>query len=160
MRCILLSIFAVLSITILSIAFLSTSKPLAAQELALGDAPDAVTTIVVNSADDDYTDGKSKKCADFPAEPCTLRRAINQAYGLSAGDRPVHIQFNIPKSDAGYDDVLKVWKIELTGTTSYDLRELNGDIIIDGSTQPGGRASGPKIIVDGQMSKNNGFVMQ
>jgi hypothetical protein len=146
--------------TVLSIALVSTPRPLDAQEPTAGNAPDAVTTIVVDSTDDDYTDGKSKKCVDFPAEPCTLRRAINQAYGLPPGQRPVHIQFNIPNSDAGYDSVLNVWKIELTGSTAYDLRELNGDVIVDGSTQPGGRASGPTIIVDGQMGKNNGFVMR
>jgi len=118
------------------------------------------TTITVTSTDDDYTDGKSKKCSDFPADQCTLRRAINQAYTLSSGQRPVHIVFDIPTGDEGYDPALQVWKITLTGTTAHDLRELYGKTIVDGSTQPGGRSDGPKIIVDGQGSKSKGLVLR
>jgi hypothetical protein len=120
----------------------------------------AATTITVTSTDDDYTDGKSKKCTDFPPDQCTLRRAINQAYTLSSGQRPVHIVFDIPTSDDGYDSTLRAWKITLTGTTAHDLRELYGKTVVDGSTQPGGRSSGPKIIVDGQGSKSKGLVLR
>lgn len=118
------------------------------------------TTITVNSTADDYHDGKSKKCSAYPTEPCTLRRAINQAYSFSNGNRPVTIAFDIPPTDAGYDAGLGVWKIQLSGTTLYDLRELYGQTIIDGSTQPGGRNDGPKIIIDGQGNKNNGFILR
>ena len=120
----------------------------------------ASTYITVTSTDDDYTDGKSKKCSDFPDDQCTLRRAINQAYRLPSAERPVYIVFNIPTSDSGYDPTLQAWKIMLTGTTAYDLRELYGQTILDGSTQPGGRTDGPKIIVDGQGSKNKGLVLR
>ncbi|NOZ06070.1 MAG: hypothetical protein GXP41_06920 [Chloroflexi bacterium] len=118
------------------------------------------STITVNSTADDYHDGKSKKCSAYPTEPCTLRRAINQAYSLSSSNRPVTIQFDIPTTDSGYDSGLGVWKIRLTGSTLYDLRELYGKTIIDGSTQPGGRSNGPKIIIDGQGNKNNGFILR
>jgi len=118
------------------------------------------TTITVNSTADDYHDGKSKKCSSYPTEPCTLRRAINQAYSLASSHRPAHIEFDIPTTDPGYDAGLGVWKIQLTGTTLYDLRELHGQTIIDGSTQPGGRSNGPKVIINGQGNKNNGFVLR
>lgn len=120
-----------------------------------------VTTITVESTEDDYTDGSSKTCLN--TSPCTLRRAINQAYLAKSSERPVLIRFDIPTSDPGYintPDVPGAWKIQLTGSTSYALRDLNGSITIDGSTQPGGRTMGPKIIIDGQNSKNTGFILR
>jgi hypothetical protein len=130
----------------------------AAMAQAQGLSTRAETHIVVTHTGDDYTDGKTKKCSDVPADQCTLRRAINQAY--SAATRPVYIDFNIPTGDPGYNATLKAWKITLTGSVTYDLRELNGNTILDGTTQPGGRANGPKIIVDGQGDKNNGFILR
>lgn len=126
----------------------------------LGACALAPTTITVTSTADDYTDGKSKTCAAYPAEPCTLRRAINQAYGLGADSRPVTIAFDIPSSDSGYNSALGAWKITLTGTTLHDLRELNGQTILDGTTQPGGRGGGPNIIIDGDGSKNHGLILR
>ena len=70
------------------------------------------------------------------------------------------IQFDISNRDAGYDAGLQVWKIELSGTTLNDLRELYGQTTVDGSTQPGGRTDGPKIIIDGLGNHNNGFVLR
>jgi hypothetical protein len=116
------------------------------------------TYITVTSTDDDYNDGYSTKCSDVPADQCTLRRAINQAY--SAGDRPVYIQFDIPTTDPGYNASLQVWKIQLTGSSAYDLRDLYGQTILDGSTQTGGRPNGPKIILDGQGNHNYGFILR
>lgn len=122
-----------------------------------------VTEITVDSTDDDYLDGKTKTCtANGP--PCTLRRAINEAYSLGAAERPVLIRFNIPTSDPGYISSLKAWKIQLTGSTSYDLRELYGKTTINGATQPNGRTTGPKIIIDGQRTtgnmKNYGLILR
>jgi len=122
--------------------------------------PTAATYITVTSTDDDYTDGKSKKCSDVPADQCTLRRAINQAYPLGTASRPVYIEFDIPTSDPGYNATLQVWKIQLSGSSLYDLRELYGQTILDGSTQPGGRTTGPKIIVDGLDNHTNGFILR
>lgn len=132
----------------------------ASPSISVPDEVMATTYITITNTDDDPNDGYSKKCSDpdVPAEECTLRRAINQAYGLSSGDRPVYIIFEIPDTDLGYDPVLQVWKIELEGTVGDDLRDLNGQTILDGSTQPGGRTDGPKIIIDGQDNKNYGLI--
>lgn len=111
-----------------------------------------VTTIVVNSTSDpDVSD--SRTC--ISDTPCTLRRAVIQARGLTPAQRPVLIAFNIPTSDPGYNSILDIWKISFSGYSAAaqsTLRYLNGDIIIDGSTQPGGRSSGPKIILYGPLT--------
>ncbi|MBU1661814.1 MAG: hypothetical protein KKD28_10120, partial [Chloroflexi bacterium] len=110
-----------------------------------------VTTIIVNSSTDPDT-SNSYTCISKPSDPCTLRRAVIQARNLSAAQKPVLIAFDIPTSDSGYNPTLQIWKIQFIGITTVDnatLRYLNGDIIIDGSTQPGGRADGPKIILVG-----------
>ena len=113
-----------------------------------------VTTITVDSTADPDT-SKSTTCAN--ATPCTLRRAIAQAYSLPSNQRPVLIRFNIPTSDPGYDSELGAWKIQLIGSTNDDLRYLYGQTTLNGATQPGGRTSGPKIVIDGQGKKNVGF---
>jgi len=138
------------------LALLLVATVVAAQE----SNPAPATTITVTRSGDDWTDGKSKKCSDVPADECTLRRAINQAYALPAGDRPITIQFDIATNDPGYDASLGVWKIQLAGSSLYDLRELNGQTTIDGTTQPIGRADGPKIVVDGQDTHNVGLVLR
>lgn len=123
----------------------------------------ATSYITVTTTYDDYTDGPSKKCSDVPPDECTLRRAINQAHTYTEGQRPVAIIFNIPVTDAGYISTTEVpgaWKIEINGTSSYDLRELYGQTIVDGSTQPGGRTDGPKIIIDGLDNHNRGFILR
>jgi hypothetical protein len=108
-----------------------------------------VTTITVNSGRDIDT-SNSTTCS---TQPCTLRRAVNQARNLSAAQKPVLIRFDIPANAAeGYNSTLKIWKIEFIGISSVAnaaLRQLNGNIIIDGTTQPGGRTNGPKIILLG-----------
>lgn len=107
-----------------------------------------VTTITVNSTADPDT-SNSTTCT---TPPCTLRRAVIQARGLPANQKPVLIAFNIPTTDPGYNSTLQIWKIQFSGISSIDnaaVRYLNGSVIIDGSTQPGGRTSGPKIILVG-----------
>ncbi len=109
-----------------------------------------VTTIFVDSGTDPDT-SDSRTCLTHT--PCTLRRAIIQARNLPANQKPVLISFNIPATVAeGYISSLQIWKIQFSGissTTNAALRYLNGSIIIDGSTQPGGRTTGPKIILVG-----------
>jgi hypothetical protein len=103
------------------------------------------TTITVTSTTDPST-SDSTTCS---TSPCTLRRAVIQARGAT---KPVLIQFDIPTSDAGYNSSLHIWKIQFSGISSNGgaaLRYLNGQITIDGSTQTGGRTSGPKIILVG-----------
>jgi hypothetical protein len=104
------------------------------------------TTITVNSTADPDT-SMSTTCA---TNPCTLRRAIVQARALPAEQRPVLINFDIPTSDPGYNSPLQVWRIDLNSTPSNQFRRLEGDqIVIDATTQPGGRANGPKVFVRG-----------
>jgi hypothetical protein len=109
-----------------------------------------VTTITVNSGTDPDT-SDSRTCISH--SPCTLRRAVIQARGLTASQRPVLIAFNIPaQAEHGYDSTQQIWKIQFSGISSAasaSLRYLNGSTIIDGTTQPGGRPSGPKIILVG-----------
>jgi hypothetical protein len=116
-----------------------------------------VTTITVTSGTDP-DDSKSKTCYTDPpgppgppTPPCTLRRAIVEANALSAVDRPILIRFDIPALPAeGYDPALDIWVIELYTLDTLVLGRLkDGGIIIDGSTQPGGRNDGPKIILLG-----------
>jgi hypothetical protein len=142
------------TVALLCVLFLLAAVVAAAQ----GARAPAAIIITVTSTADDYNDGYSTKCSDVPADECTLRRAINEAYTLAGGVEPIHIQFDIPTTDPGYDATLQVWKIQLTGTIAYPLRELNGQTVLDGSTQTGGRPDGPTIIVDGQDDKNYGLV--
>lgn len=104
------------------------------------------TTITVNSTTDpDTSDGKT--CVSD--SPCTLRRAVIQARSAS---KPVLIAFNIPITDPGYNSTLKIWRIQFSGVSASGqaaLRQLNGQITIDGTTQPNGRTTGPKIILVG-----------
>ncbi len=116
---------------------------------AVESATTFATIITVNSTlDPDTSD--STTCLTHPADPCTLRRAVIQARGAA---KPVQIAFNIPASGTGYNSTLKIWKIQFSGISGQGgnaaLRYLNGQITIDGSTQPGGRTIGPKIILVG-----------
>jgi parallel beta-helix repeat protein len=105
------------------------------------------TTITVDSGTDP-DDSDSKTCQTDT--PCTLRRAVIEARWAT---KPVLIQFNIPAtSEEGYDSSLQIWRIEFnyySSVANATLRYLNGEIVIDGGTQPGGRLDGPKIILVG-----------
>lgn len=101
-----------------------------------------VTVITVTSAADPTTSPTT--CAAAPADQCTLRRAIVQANALSAAQRPALIAFNIPTSDAGYN-AAGYWKIAFSATDVPIVK--GGGVTLDGTTQPGGRADGPKIVL-------------
>jgi hypothetical protein len=73
----------------------------------------------------------------------SLRWAINQVEGLTPAQRPALIAFDIPTSDTGYE-AEGYWVIALAS----DLPSVEGgQVTIDGTTQPGGRSTGPRIIV-------------
>jgi len=116
-----------------------------------------VTFITVTSGTDP-DDNKSKTCytGSSATAPCTLRRAIVEARNVPESEKPVLIKFDIPEESAeGYVSSLGIWKINLYPTTDTTVfRELNGQIIIDGSTQSGGRSDGPKIIIFGPGTGN------
>ena len=111
------------------------------------------TTITVDSAADP-DDSLSTTCdgtysggySPAPDGLCTLRRAIVEAGAMDSASRPILIAFDIPTTDDGYDGALDAWKITLSADLPYIK---DGQVIIDGATQTGGRADGPKIIVHG-----------
>jgi len=110
------------------------------------------TAITVTSTGDEG--GKSETCTANP--PCTLRKAINEARLLANSSRPVLIVFDIPTTDPGYDPAHQVWVIALTSGQSditFIFRDFgtDGQVIVDGETQPIGRdlAEGPRIILRG-----------
>ena len=119
------------------------------------DQPVPLTTITVNSGlDIDNT--ADKICTGEDA--CTLRRAIVEANGLSVEERPVLIAFDIPATaEEGYDSTLDAWELEIKAAGNdepvFPILE-GGQIMIDGTTQPGGRAEAPKIILVGPATGN------
>lgn len=106
--------------------------------------PTYATTIVVNTTSDENPN-QSTICTGNAT--CTFRHAINEVRTLSTEPdaHPILISFDIPESDSGYDATNDVWKITMSSTA--DLRVEGGQITIDGTTQPGGRSDGPKIIM-------------
>lgn len=91
----------------------------------------------------------------FPAgdSKCTLRRAILEAGARPDTDRPIVIQFDIPTSDANYNASLQVWEVQIDESYEWELDRNSilddgGQVTIDGDTQPGGRSSGPKIMIN------------
>jgi hypothetical protein len=140
------TVLAVLG-TAIFITFLLTSVGGGETAVAAPAVPYA-TTITVNSGTDP-DDNQSYTC--LTQTPCTLRRAIVQARNLPPAERPVLIAFDIPADPAhGYDATNQLWKIQIYSTTQTSIfRRLNGDITIDGGTQPGGRTTGPKIVIYG-----------
>jgi len=137
-------------------------------------APGAPTLIITVTTTADPDDSESFVCynAGYPGVvgktnrlPCTLRQAIEEAGSVIAANpavRPVEIRFNIPTADPGYDAGLDVWVIQLTDTLNINALpalgttdvEKAGQVTLDGGTQPGGRADGPKIVVRGPQNRN------
>ncbi len=104
-------------------------------------------TVITVTSGRDLDTSQSTTCS---TTPCTLRRAIVQARNVTAGQRPVLIKFNIPTTETqSYSSTLGIWHIYLLSTSDASvLRRLNGDIIIDGTTQPSWSAT-PKIFLVG-----------
>ena len=124
----------------------SIDKPSADRGIA--QATYTYTTVITVTSGTDPDTSNSTTCSSLP---CTLRRAVIQAR-LVWPQKPVLIAFNIPATAGeGYNSASNIWKIQFSGisTDQAALRYLNGSIIIDGSTQPGGRSTGPKIILVG-----------
>lgn len=130
----------------------AASPPAASEEVR-----PALTTITVDTSRD-FNTSKSEICTGEPVNECSLRRAIVEARTAS---KPVIIKFNIPTSDPGYDSSLKVWVLEIKKSTSdiFTFRRLNGQITIDGTTQPNGRAVGPKIFLRSPDPQKDGLLV-
>ncbi len=68
-------------------------------------------------------------------------------------DRPINILFDIPTSDPNYDAQLDMWEVQVDSSfiLEIDRRFIvddGGQVTIDGDTQPGGRTTGPKIMIN------------
>ncbi|HFQ94533.1 MAG TPA: hypothetical protein ENK32_11020, partial [Anaerolineae bacterium] len=121
------------------------------------------TTIVVDTTEDladsanydNHTCTYTSGAIYFPAPDgkCTLRRAILEAGVRPDADRPISVEFNIPTSDPNYDNTLQIWEVQIDESYVWELdrrfiTDDGGQVTIDGATQPGGRANGPKIMVN------------
>ena len=86
----------------------------------------------------------------------SLRWAIENA-NINAG--PHIIEFNIPASDPGYDNVAKVWVIQPTSLLPSLTR---GSTTIDGFTQTVHKGdtniSGPEVVVDGTLLSSTAWI--
>ncbi len=113
------------------------------------------TVITVDSTVDTPGDGMTIDCT---SSPCNLRRALVDARSRTPAERPILISFDIPTSDTNYGrDITNTWTIVMEADYTYGLDtstilEPESRIIIDGDTQPGGRADGPKIIINSEYS--------
>lgn len=120
-----------------------------------------VTTITVDTSEDFESGSNNHSCTFtqgaivFPAVDgkCTFRRAIREAAAGPQSDRPIAIQFSLPLTDTGYNDRLGVFVITLDRETLPTLKtdstiNKNGQVLIDGSTQPNTRSDGPGIVID------------
>lgn len=101
----------------------------------------------------DFTLGSGALGRPAPDGQCTLRRALIEASLRPQSDRPIAIQFNIPLTDSGYSPMVTgTWVISVTDTLpplrTDTILNRNGQVTIDGATQPGGRSDGPPIIID------------
>ncbi len=121
----------------------------ASQPSAPDSGEDTYNTVITVTSGTDPDDSKSKRCSTEAV--CTLRRAIVESRGLAPAQLPALIEFDIPATPAeGYNSSLGVWEIQIYNTTDLlAFRRLKGQVTIDGSTQPGGRMDGPKIILIG-----------
>ncbi len=151
-------IVAVLTTVALAVALAGTfTASLHAQAPAETDAPFATTITVDTSADLDSS-SLTKTCAfssgaiAVPAvDGCTLRRAIIEASLRPAADRPIAIKFNLAPGDSGANlEVPGTWTLSVDKALllkTPTILDRNGSVTIDGATQPGGRTTGPKIII-------------
>lgn len=118
-----------------------------------------VTIITVDTSTDLDPTSNNKTCTYtqgtlfFPGgDGCTLRRAILEASARPQVDRPIEIRFNLPANDPNRNlEVTGTWTLPLAGALpplkTPSIADKNGQVTIDGDTQPGGRAGGPKIII-------------
>lgn len=125
--------------------------------------PPFTTVITIDTTADLEADRTNYTCAfqlgggalgrPAPDGKCTLRRALIEASLRPQSDRPIAIHFNLPITDSGYSPLVTgTWVISVTASLpplkTDTILNRNGQVTIDGSTQPGGRSDGPPIIID------------
>jgi parallel beta-helix repeat protein len=150
------SIGVIMLMGFFNMTVLADEKAEVEQSTVLADPVPATIITVTSGLDPDNS--KSTECADVGVAECTLRRAIVEARDSA---KPVLIRFNIPEEvSEGYDSQNDIWKIQTTTTSDNAVfRRLNGQIMIDGSTQPGGRGTGPKIVIIGPSVRKAAFIV-
>lgn len=126
--------------------------------------PPFTTVITIDSTEDLEAGSSTYTCGleigtggalgrPAPDGKCTLRRALFEASQRSQADRPIGIRFNIPITDPGYSpEVSGTWVISVTAALppldTPSIADRNGQVTIDGNTQPNSRSDGPPIIID------------
>lgn len=113
----------------------------------------AAVTLTINTSED-VNNSLSTTCTSAADGKCTLRRAIIEASSTAPAARPVTINFNLPTSDPNYErEAPDTWTIvvdkgALPPLKTQSITNKLGQVTIDGATQPGGRATGPKVFWD------------
>ena len=132
--------------------------PVHAAPQHLPDLP-AATTITVDTSADLDSSSLTKTCGytagiyAAATDGCTLRRALLEAAARPQSDRPIAIRFNLANGDPNQDlEVSGTWTLPVARALPVlktdTIVNKNGQVTIDGATQPGGRTNGPKIIID------------
>ncbi len=153
--------YRLLFVFLLGLAFMvvTTAVTLAQDTTPSAAHQPAATTITINTSSDLDSSSLSKTCGYTAGvyvaatDGCTLRRALLEAAARPQSDRPIAIQFNLPGNDPNKDlEVAGTWTLPvdraLPVLKTDTIINKNGQVTIDGATQPGGRTNGPKIIID------------
>lgn len=133
--------------------------PIGAGHVFAQDRTRSTVTITINSSEDpDNSPWRTCTFSNADKQPatdgkCTLRRAIVEASARPQSDRPIAIVFNLAEDDANRNrDADGTWTIVLTDTLPAlkpdSPNNLNGQVTLDGATQPGGRNSAPPVLID------------
>lgn len=118
-----------------------------------GPAQEPVTKIIVDTSADLNPGSNTQTCtyssgAIFvPAtDGCTLRRAIREAAARPPADRPIAIVFDLANDDPNANlEVNGTWTLPITAALpplrTASILNINGQVTIDGATQPAGAAT-------------------
>jgi len=140
-------------------ALLLMLPPLSATAVLASPTTPTATVITIDTSSDLDSGSLTKTCTYTAsiyvaaADGCTLRRAILEAAAPPQADRPITIRFNLAANDPNKDkSVSGTWTLPIAATLpplkTDTILNKNGQVTIDGDTQPGGRTTGPKIIID------------
>lgn len=140
-------------------ALLLTLPPQSATAVLASPTTPTATVITVDTSSDLDSGSLTKTCTYTASiyvaatDGCTLRRAILEAAARPQADRPITIRFNLAANDPNKDKVVSgTWTLPIAATLpplkTDTILNKNGQVTIDGDTQPGGRTTGPKIILD------------
>jgi parallel beta-helix repeat protein len=133
-----------------SLAPASAQRPMRPSDPDRGFVTASAQTLVTVTTSSDVADGNVSSLATLASQPgadgaISLREAI-LATNATAGTGTLTIVFNLPSSDPGYNAANSAWTIAL-GTQALPTL-TRGNVIIDGSTQPGS-PDHPQIVLDG-----------